>query len=87
LPQWNTQPADALQPHTPETFITRIAPVTFDPTATCPAWEHFLQEVFAGERAMVEFLQRAIGWSLTGVVQEHALFSSGAPRAITAKPR
>jgi putative DNA primase/helicase len=64
----------ALRPHDPADLITFLAPVTFDPTARCPTWERFLFEVFAGDRDLVAFLQRAVGWSLTGVVKERALF-------------
>jgi putative DNA primase/helicase len=60
--------------HDPADLITHLAPVTYDAAATCPTWERFLFEVFARDRTMVEFIQRAFGWSLTGVVQERALF-------------
>ena len=63
-----------LKPHDAGDLITHLAPVTYDPTATCPTWEQFLLEVFAGDAAMVAFIQRAIGWCLTGVVQDRALF-------------
>jgi putative DNA primase/helicase len=63
-----------LQPHTPSDFLTHLAPVTYDPQARCPRWLRFLLEVFARDKAMVRFLQRAVGWSLTGVVQDRALF-------------
>ena len=63
-----------LRPHNSADLITFVAPVTFDPTATCPTWQRFLSDVFAGDQDLVAFIQRAIGWSLTGVVQERALF-------------
>ena len=63
-----------LRPHNPADLITFISPVTYDPAAACPTWEHFLSEVFAGDTDMVAFIQRAVGWSLTGVVKERALF-------------
>ena len=63
-----------LRPHDPADLITFIAPVTYDPTATCPTWILFLSQVFAGDAALVAFVQRAVGWSLTGVVKERALF-------------
>lgn len=63
-----------LRPHNPADLITFVAPVVFDSTATCPTWERFLLEVFAGDQDLVSFIQRAIGWSLTGVVKERALF-------------
>ena len=63
-----------LQPHNPTDLITHLAPVTYDAHATCPTWEKFVREVFADDMEMVKFLQRALGWSLTGVVQDRALF-------------
>lgn len=63
-----------LHPHNPTDLITFLAPVTYDPLATCPNWERFLSEVFAGDTDLVAFIQRAVGWSLTGVVKERALF-------------
>ena len=63
-----------LSPHNPADLITFMAPVTYDPAATCPTFERFLSEVFAGDAEMVAFIWRAIGWSLTGVVKERALF-------------
>lgn len=63
-----------LRPHDPADLITFVAPVTFDSTATCPTWQRFLREIFAGDETLVGFIQRAIGWSLTGVVKERALF-------------
>lgn len=63
-----------LRPHNPADLITFISPVAYDPAATCPTWTRFLFEVFAGDVEMVSFIQRAVGWSLTGVVKERALF-------------
>jgi putative DNA primase/helicase len=64
----------ALRPHAPADLITFLAPVIYNPSARCPTWERFLLEVFASDRDLVAFLQRAVGWSLTGVVKERALF-------------
>ena len=63
-----------LRQHNPADLITFVAPVTFDSAATCPTWQQFLLEVFAGDQEMVSFIQRAIGWSLSGVIKERALF-------------
>jgi putative DNA primase/helicase len=60
--------------HDPADLITHLAPVTYDPAATCPTWDTFLQEVFAADQEMVRFMQEAIGWCLTGVVRDRALF-------------
>ena len=63
-----------LMPHDPADLITFLSPVTYDHSAICPTWTRFMQEVFAGDADMVAFIQRAVGWSLTGVVKERALF-------------
>ena len=60
--------------HDPADLITHLAPVAYDPKATCPTWETFLHEVFDEDTELVAFLQRAIGWCLTGVVRDRALF-------------
>ena len=76
-----------LQPHDPADLITHLAPVTYDRTATCPTWEAFVRDVFAEDAEMVAFMQRAIGSSLTGVVQTAPSFSCTARRARQNHPR
>jgi putative DNA primase/helicase len=63
-----------LQPHTQEALITKLASVAYDPSAKAPTWEAFLLRVMAGNTELVSFLQRAIGYGLTGCVHEHVLF-------------
>jgi P4 family phage/plasmid primase-like protien len=58
----------------PEDLITKLAPVEFDPNATCPIWEKFLAEVTGGGMELQEYLQRAVGYSLTGQTNEQVLF-------------
>jgi putative DNA primase/helicase len=63
-----------LRPHDPAQLISLGSEVIFDPTAACPRWLRFLEEVFDGDRELIEFVQRAAGYSLTGDTREHALF-------------
>lgn len=63
-----------LRPHRREDLITKIVPVEFDPAATCPTWSAFLDRVLASNANVIEFLQRAMGYSLTGRVDEQVLF-------------
>ena len=63
-----------LEQHFREDLITKLAPVDFDPAATCPQWEAFLDKIFAGNRNLIKFVQRAIGYSLTGQQAERAFF-------------
>jgi putative DNA primase/helicase len=63
-----------LRPHRREDFLTKLAPVTFDPTATCPTFDRFLSEVMDGRADLVDYLHRALGYGMTGDVREHCLF-------------
>jgi putative DNA primase/helicase len=63
-----------LRPPRREDLITKLAPVAFDPGATCPRWLAFLERVMGGDHDLVDFLRRAVGYALTGRVSEQCLF-------------
>jgi putative DNA primase/helicase len=63
-----------LREHRREDLITKLAPVRYDPDAKCPTWLAFLERVMGGRSELVEFLKRAIGYSLTGDTREQCLF-------------
>ena len=62
-----------LQPHRREDLLTRCIPVAYDPDAACPTWDSFLARIMAGNANLISFLQRAVGYALTGVIREHVL--------------
>jgi putative DNA primase/helicase len=61
-------------------LITCLAPVNYDPTAAYDLWEKFLYRIMdvyerpASAERMVNFLQRSLGYSLTGSCEEECLF-------------
>lgn len=61
-----------LSNHDPGKYMTRIVGCT--PHLECPRWMAFLVEVTDGDYELIAFLQRVIGYALTGSVREHALF-------------
>jgi putative DNA primase/helicase len=63
-----------LRPHDPEAYITKIAHVEYDPTATCPTWERFLGEIFGGDTDLINYVQRAVGYSMTASTVEQCVF-------------
>jgi putative DNA primase/helicase len=65
---------EALRPGRPADGITLQTTVAYDATATCPRWERFVSEIFAGNDELMTFIQRAIGYSLTGITTEQVLF-------------
>lgn len=60
--------------HKKSDYITKIAHIQFDRRATAPRWYAFLEDIFAGDLALIGFIRRAIGYTLTGDTREHALF-------------
>ena len=63
-----------LRPRDPADLISLGSQIPYEPSATCPRWQRFLLEAFADDPELVEFVRRAIGYSLTGDTREHALF-------------
>jgi putative DNA primase/helicase len=55
-------------------FITKCIPITYASQAQCPTWRTFLTRIMKHDTALVDFLQRAIGYSLTGDTREQCLF-------------
>jgi len=60
--------------HRREHYITKLVPVRHDPAARCSRWMQFLAEVFDPHPDIPGFIQRAVGYSLTGDVREECLF-------------
>lgn len=52
----------------------RMAGAPYDPTATCPTWLDFLDFTFSGDTEMLEWIQKAVGYCLTGSVREERFF-------------
>ncbi len=59
-----------LLPHDRRALCTKLVAAPFDPLAECPRWMQFLQEVFAGDKGLATFMQRWLGYSLTGITRE-----------------
>jgi len=55
-------------------LITKSLLVTYDKDATYPTWKKFLFEITQGDKDLVNFLKRAIGYTLTGLTTEHCIF-------------
>ncbi len=63
-----------LKPHNREDLITKMITVEYDKSASCEYWLRFLEKITNGNYDLVEFLQRAAGYSLTGCTDEQCLF-------------
>jgi len=60
--------------HDRDEHLTKIAPVSYDPDAKCELWLDFLYRIFDNNGPLLTFVQRAIGYSLTGDTSEQCLF-------------
>jgi putative DNA primase/helicase len=65
-----------LRPGRADDRITMQSTVPYDPTAKCPRWERFLDEIFASNRELISYVQRAFGYSLTADAKEQCFFSA-----------
>ncbi len=75
----------ALRDHRRSDFITKLVRYRHTPSAACPRWLTFLDQVMGGgpealeadldrSRRLVAYLRRALGYSLTGTTIEKAVF-------------
>ena len=55
-------------------YITKAIDVWYEPTAQCPIWLNFLDQVFMGDQALVDYIQRALGYCLSGYTHEQKFF-------------
>lgn len=63
-----------LHAHDPADRLTRLIGAEYHPDAPAPTWEAFLFRVMGGRQTLIDFLRRAIGYSLTGDTGEQCLF-------------
>jgi len=59
--------------HSRADLITKLAEVEYDPNAEAPVFQAFLEKVLPSE-ALRKFVQKAVGYSLTGDISEQSLF-------------
>lgn len=63
-----------LADHSRRALVTKLSRVEYRPDATCPTWEGFIHWAMGGDVELVEFVRRAVGYSLTGLISEQCLF-------------
>ena len=60
--------------HRQDDMMTKIANVEYDPNADCPLWKQFIREIMNYKSELINFLQTAAGWALTGDISEQTMF-------------
>lgn len=64
-----------LSPHRREDFFTRITKCAYDPDSSdTPQWDKFLNDIFNADRDLIRYVQKAVGYSLSGSTAEQGAF-------------
>jgi putative DNA primase/helicase len=63
-----------LGPHDPEDLITKITAVDYDPAAKCEEWDRVVLDICSNDAYLVRYIQRVLGYSITGMIVEQAMF-------------
>jgi putative DNA primase/helicase len=63
-----------LRQHSPDDFLSKIANATFNESAQCDRWELFINEIMQDDKDKAQFLQKTLGYALTGDTSEECFF-------------
>lgn len=63
-----------LHEHDKEKYFTKIASIEYTDKIDCPLWMDFLNQIFDGNQALIKYIQRAVGYSLSGSTEEQMMF-------------
>ena len=58
----------------PSQLVTKAIGTAHNATADCPLWRSFLATVTGGDTELADYLQTAVGYTLTGLCREQCLF-------------
>lgn len=63
-----------LKDHDRKKMFTKISNVEFTDKIDCPRWIDFLNEIFEYDQELIDFIQKSVGYSLTGSTREQCMF-------------
>jgi putative DNA primase/helicase len=63
-----------LREHRREDYLSKLAPVEYDPQARCPLWGKSLSRWTDSNDDLIEYLRRVVGYSLTANVSEQCMW-------------
>jgi len=64
-----------LHPHSPDHMVSKVTGATYRPDINPSGlWSQFLNDIFNGNTGLIRFVQKAVGYSLTGETTEQCLF-------------
>jgi len=66
--------AGKLIDHSQDIFTTNLLPYNYDPSAACPRFIQFLQEIFMDDQEKIDFVQEAVGYAFHKSLPTPAMF-------------
>jgi putative DNA primase/helicase len=63
-----------LRPHAQNDLLTKCLGIAYDSEMGCPQWLQFLEKAMQGNPELIAFIQKALGYSLTGSTREQCFF-------------
>lgn len=51
-------------------YVSRRLSIAWDPNATAARWEKFLEEIFLGDKDLIAYMRRTVGYWITGSARE-----------------
>ena len=64
-----------IKEHSPKDYLAKVMPVNYDASAQCSLWSQFVSTVFNNDTELISFIQRAVGYTLTGDTTEQVFFT------------
>lgn len=58
----------------PDYYFTKTTSVSRIEGAECPLWMRFLNDIFGGDQELIHYVQKAAGYSLSGLTDEQCAF-------------
>ncbi len=62
------------RPHDPKDMLTKMTEVDYVPDAVCERWLTFMDEVMEGDKERIKYLQKAIGYAMSGDTRLECMF-------------
>lgn len=63
-----------LQEHDKSKMFSKITAAEFTESIDAPVWNQFLEQIFDHDQELIHFIQKAVGYSITGSTREQVMF-------------
>lgn len=63
-----------LESHNRKDNITKLIDIKYSPKTKCDNWLNFLDKIFQGDKELIDYIHKTIGYSLTGDMTEQCFY-------------